>query len=524
MTSTNQLEFKGNIERHPVAELFVEFTQKELTGSLRLVSGEKKTVVYFESGECVFAVSNARCHRLYELLLNQEQIDKKCLAEVDEFTNDFHLAHCLVENGVFTKPAIDAMFVFQINDIIKDAFGWAEGEFVFSAAARIKSDIHFDIDVCRLLDSYLDGLDESSILNRFASLDESFVLQSGTDLTTLDINPHEAFILSRLGTEPVSAGTLRAMSGMESDQILPVLYRFWFYGLVSRYGWAQAIGAEDTSKISEAKLELKQSARSFEEELELAAKEAAEEAERIRQEELAAEETEEEQSLDEYLENVESAATHYEIFGVSPDAKLEAIKKSYFSLAKRFHPDLYYRKVDDSVHSRVQNAFTEIAQAYETLKNEESREIYDFKLRKVIEQLREARSQEDKRLKPEDLDASGHIDKAAENFERGYDYLLKDKFEEAMPFLARAVEMDGKNARYHAFYGQALSSDKDSHRKAEAELQLAVKLAPQNAQYKLMLAKLFIEIGLKVRAKGELTRLLEQHPDYKEAAALLDTL
>ncbi len=149
---------------------------------------------------------------------------------------------------------------------------------------------------------------------------------------------------------------------------------------------------------------------------------------------------------------------------------MSAIKKAYFALARRFHPDLFYRQVDKETHKRIQQAFTEIAQAYETLKDEETREVYDFKLKKVLDQLREAEAFEKAGIETEDMDLTGHIGMAAENFNTGYDYLLKDKIDACLPFLGRAVLLDDKNARYHAFYGRALAFDPDSHRKAEGEI------------------------------------------------------
>ena len=47
---------------------------------------------------------------------------------------------------------------------------------------------------------------------------------------------------------------------------------------------------------------------------------------------------------------------------------------------------------------------------------------------------------------------------------------------------------------------------------------------PTTADYRLMLAELFIKIGLVKRAEGELTRILEKSPNNREARSLLDSL
>jgi predicted Zn-dependent protease len=111
-----------------------------------------------------------------------------------------------------------------------------------------------------------------------------------------------------------------------------------------------------------------------------------------------------------------------------------------------------------------------------------------------------------------------------DEFEQGLSLLMDEEFETAIPFLARAVHLANNNARFHAYYGKALASDKNQRHKAEAELQAAVKLDENNANYRLMLAEFFIEVGLAKRAEGELNRLLAIFPDNKEATILFDTL
>ncbi len=113
---------------------------------------------------------------------------------------------------------------------------------------------------------------------------------------------------------------------------------------------------------------------------------------------------------------------------------------------------------------------------------------------------------------------------AAENFEQGFSLLMNENNEAALPFLARAVHFAQDNARYRAFHGKVLSFDNKQRHKAEAELQTAVKLDAENADFRLMLAEFFIQIGFPKRAEGELNRLLAIFPGNKEAQALLANL
>ncbi len=181
---------------------------------------------------------------------------------------------------------------------------------------------------------------------------------------------------------------------------------------------------------------------------------------------------------------------------------------------------MFYRQVAADKHKEIQQAFTSIAQAYETLRNEESREVYDYKMRKNIE-FKMQKMQADGSVI--DDAAGANQSQAAQIFENGLTLLMDEYFEEALPYLARAVNLVGDNAKYRAYYGRALAENDKTHQ-AEAELQAAVRLDAKNPDYRLMLIKLFIKIGLLKRAEGEINRLLEIAPDNYEAQTLFDSL
>ena len=159
-----------------------------------------------------------------------------------------------------------------------------------------------------------------------------------------------------------------------------------------------------------------------------------------------------------------------------------------------------------------------MAHAHETLKGAQNRELYDYRVRKELAELEKRK-------------ASGNVgndgiqtEQAAENFERGFSLLMEHGHEEALPFLARAVHFAPKNARYHAYYGKALSADEKQRHKAESEMQAALKLEPNNPTFRILLAEFFIQFNLLKRAEGELKRLLDVFPNNREARDLLATL
>lgn len=544
MTGQKKLEVQGIVQRHPIPELLVEINQIKLDGSLRLSNRDQKAIVYVEEGNIAFAVSNAREHRLFSILLAQKKIEEKDLAGIEEFTNDFKLSHALVSKGLLTEQEIAEFFRFQIRAIVSTVIGWKTGNWVFSPKARLKDGLRYDVDLRSALFGSSREMTDYEILARFKSYEESFALNGNAKKASIPFSPQEAFVLSRIDEHPLTIEQIKNISGLEGNEVMPILYRLWLGGFIIRDHWNKAFNKETQDRLRNTKLYLKQTARSVEEEERIKqeeARRAAEEEEQKRLEkeekrrlaeerkekerqELEADYKEIEISVDEYLALVEDAPTYYELFGIKPDANPSTIKRAYFSFARRFHPDVFYRKVEPGMHKRIQKAFTEIAQAYETLRNEDSRELYDLKLEKVIAALKDKQAGDIASMTKDEVDRQDRSRTAKDSFERGKGLFDDGYHEDALPYLGRAVQLEENNAEYRAFYGVALSKEKRNRHKAEAELKAAVRLAPSEFRYRLMLVELYVEIGLSVRARNELKRLLEEDPGNLRAKELMEEL
>lgn len=513
MTPQNNLELNGNLHDHPLAELLVEISQACLNGSLRLASEEHKAIIYFDAGDVVFAVSNARQHRLFNILIRENKISSEQLTEIGNFTNDLELRNLLIEKNLLSAGELNKQISLQIEGILQTALVWKEGKWNYSSLVRAKADMRFRVDLPGLLFEYGRNLPNAALVRRFNSLQEKFEMKPGLPVH-INLHPQEAFIFSRFGQEILTVEDIKNVGGVSEIEILKTLYTLWIGGFLKRQKWNWAFTKEKIYTISTAKIALKKAEPVEPRRVKIAA-ESGEEVEPVREEEIT-----QLLSLESYLERVETGATFYEILDVLPNAPTAEIKSAYFSLAKRFHPDLFHRQTEIVMQQRIQNAFTKLARAYETLKDEQSREVYNFKLGKEL-----SFSQN----KPQNAPSSSRIGvsetekQASESFEQGFSYLMDEVYEEAIPFLARAVHLTGGNARYRAYYGKALANNKNTQRQAEAELQAALRLE-DNSDYRLMLAELYVNIGLIKRAEGELNRVLEKAPNNWEARSLLDSL
>jgi curved DNA-binding protein CbpA len=234
-----------------------------------------------------------------------------------------------------------------------------------------------------------------------------------------------------------------------------------------------------------------------------------------------------------FLEQLGKAQTHYDVLDVSRESTGEQMKLKYYELARRYHPDRF-RRADAGLVRRLESAFARVTQAYDTLKDDRLRAGYDSKLlaRQKAQQLAESapKATAPAPEKPAPTTQATHeskisvAERAEQQFKEGYAALQSGQKKVALGLFASAANAVPKEARYRAFYGRLLAEHEDTRRAAEAELQAAVKLDPKNAEYRVMLAELYRDLGLMLRARGEAERAIAADPNNDKARDLLRAL
>ncbi len=222
-------------------------------------------------------------------------------------------------------------------------------------------------------------------------------------------------------------------------------------------------------------------------------------------------------------------ADYYQILGLPRDADLTRIKPAYYELAKRFHPDRFQRDADESLRTQVENAFTHITQAYETLRDPRTRATYDSKMSAKLATPnapgppRRAGAVTDK-FKSATSTGTSSTHRAEESFRQGLEALKQSDHGAAVVLLGEAVRLAPQHSRYHAFYGNALARDTRTQRQAETELHTAIRLDDRDPSYRVMLADLYRMLGQTLRAERELERALALNPQQESARRMLNEL
>lgn len=273
--------------------------------------------------------------------------------------------------------------------------------------------------------------------------------------------------------------------------------------------------------------------------------------------------------------------SYHEILGVTRDADERAIKKAYFALSKRLHPDRYFRRRIGPFAPLVETCFRKLLEAYELLSDPQTRSEVQAAPRPASDVSPARRSSlEARRRLRERVGALAGAKRATEErrrkaksfFEAGMAAFAKERWLEAAGAVRLAIAFDLENAAFRERfaevqrraheerakalqkqgegalelrdYPQALRLFEEAvhYRPADPELAMrgakiaqvlgelrkakelaahAVELAPENGAYRRTLGLVYRDAGLAANAKRELEAALRCDPSDAEAKAAL---
>jgi hypothetical protein len=482
----------GQLSEQPLAELIREISAKSLGGRLSLEHDRVKVVTYFADGNFLYAASNLRTLRLREYIKKSALVAEPDLASFNESLPDLELLKQLTAQKLLTANAADQVQTRQVSDVLRMALVWTDGAWVLESRSRLNEQLHLKLDLDSLLLEASRRLPVDFVASRLRNPDE-MITPLAEPLINEKLLPAEVYLLLRLD-QPMPLRELAAISGLGESETLRLVYSLALGGLLRRETWKHARPPAKPSAAAPPP-------------------EPAPDDEAV--------------DVETFLEKIRIAPTYYEVLGVSGAVSAESLKDLYYQLARRYHPDRF-RKAEPELLRRIESTFARITQAYDTLRDDRLRATYDSKLqaRRKAEQV--AAKPTTPAQQPVAAGANGPAMAAAEraeiHFKEGLAALELGQRKEALGLFASAASAAPREARYRAWYGQLLAANENTRRVAETELLAAVKLDPRNAAYRVMLAELYRDLGLKLRAKGEAERAREIDPENRKARDLLQAL
>lgn len=432
------------------------------TGRLVFKSKGIQKSLFFLNGFFIFAQTNLPQERIGELLLKLGKISQEAYSNIHDYIKPTQkIGEILIERGHISQKDLHEALMYQTKEIVLNIFQFFDGEFRFQEISWV-ADQEFDlkISVPVLIEQGIKRMKFNSSLERFMAKKVPF--------------PKREDFIYRLAKE--EKGILEKINGKTSAEVLlhtssisPVL--FWkslylFYCL-------DLIDFEDEEKISEKE-------------------------ERVSEFSSGAPE----QRIDGVMELIERLPSMdcYQILNLPRNASQADIKKAYFQLARKYHPDSFDRNLSPEIKKQVEDVFDYVTKAYHTLSSEEKG------------------SGEAPRIDRSSGKNRKEMEKRAEiKFRKGKTLYDRGRYEEALTRLEEAVRINENKGDYFLLLAMAESKIPRFQKKAEEDFLKVQKIEPWNTESYVGLGLLYKQEGLSIKARKQFRRALEIDSGHKIA-------
>ncbi len=468
---TAEIPLRGDLREHSLPSIFVYLNSQRATGTLKITTSLFTKKVYFVSGDAIFASSTCEDDRLGEMLLkagkiNLEQYEKS--VELLKKTNKRQGA-ILVELGYLTPKDLFWGVKYQVKEIIMSLFGLEEGEYEFIPDDVPKDEvITLKMSLGQLLYEGVKRIDNwTKIQREMPPMDTVLVLSSNPMSLFQEVNlsSDEKEVLSLIDGRRTIKDILNT-SRLGSFRALKTLYVLYSLGILVQKGTEEVEPPPVEEVLSEVKID---------------------------------EETQEFiQEVEEIYRRIDSMSA-YEVLGVSPEEDGRQVKRRYYQLAKKFHPDRYYNLQVEGLKEKLTKIFDAITKAYEFIISEEP---------SAPVQQKEPSKEE----------------QAQEQFRRGVQEYKAGNYWVAAEAFRWATRLDPKTPKYWSHLSLALLKIPNRLKEAEEALLQAVKLDPFNANYYAALGQIYLKAGLKKRATSQFKKALSIDPANDKALKGLRSL
>lgn len=472
--SDRELRMEGSLVETPLPQLLHNHYVLRTTGLLHLERGAVKKIVYLRDGYPIFVRSNLVRECLGQLLIREGVLTAGQREESLRRGKESGRLQgtVLIEMGVLTPHELHAALARQVTEKLLETFAWLDGTCRFLQAREFKKDLTaIELSPASLI---LEGLRRHYPPPRIGEIllphRSRFPVQTQNPLyrfQELTLSPRDARVLGecrgQLTLDQIVAR--HPLTRRETEQLLAALL---VVGMVESRPSATV---DDTGDSWLETAEGRQVRQSF---------------------------------LADY--GALMPKDHLALLDVSAQSTPEEVRKAFFGLVKRFHPDRFRQEyLSADLRQKINELFQKINEAHETLADPVRRRHY-------LDEL--------KGEKVPSLDVTSVL-QAETSFQKGMVLLRVKNYRAAWAALELAVQLSPDEPEYLTHYAWALykAHAEETGRRHEAQLLLlkSAGLNPRIWSTHLYLGHLLKAEGRLPEAEKSFERTIQCNPDCTEA-------
>jgi CheY-like chemotaxis protein/DnaJ-domain-containing protein 1 len=470
-----RLSIEGKLSETAISRILHNLYSLRATGLLHLENSAVKKVVYIRNGYPIFVRSNLVREFLGQILVRTGHLSEEELQESLAVAKENGQRHgmALIDMGLISPHQLNDILRNQVLEKLLDIFSWPEGNYRFIQAREFKQGVtSIDLSPANLI---LQGLRE------YASREQVLKI----------LEPHLAHYLQqaesplyRFQEIQLSANEQRILASCQGSTTLSdILKRH----LLSRKEAEPLLATLLSTGILIGRLEPETAS----------AETSCNESEDIR--------ARRESFLKDYAWMM--AQDYFTLLGVSESDSREQVRKSYYNLVKKYHPDRFFEQdVLLDLKDKVNALFQRISDAHETLGDATAKARY-------IRDRKGGSSTSTTSLET--------ILQAETAFQKGKVFFQVRKYEEARKAFTEALELSPNEAEYLMY--QAWSAYKSNPKVTEVVINTrknlirATELSPKLGLAHLYLGYICKEDGNEKEAQRRFERAILCDPNCTEA-------
>ena len=513
---------QGDLSQDTLAGVIRGLYLDRKSGILHLEREGIKKRIYFKKGSLIFANSDVNDDRIGEFLIRNNAIDHAAFEMAVKVAKDTRkrFGKTIVEMGHMSAEEMETQVTGQIEAIIYSLFLWESGDWKLEPHEDpVDADIVLNLSTADIILEGIRRMTDFEAIHRGLADAQGMLRHSENPLLLyqkISLTPSEGFVLSRVdGVSTVA--DIAAISPLGEEETLRCVY-----GLVSA-GVLDVVGSSAQPAAAPA----------AEDKVDIPAPEA-ETLERKEDKSVApptpSGPTPEEQEIrDDIMARHASLETAnlYDLLGLNLNAGGPEIKKAYYKMAKKYHPDRHHSPHLHDVHGQLEELFVKITKAYQKLSDPLARRRYDASLRTEAPPggagvgapgtpLRDGGT-------PSMPEGPTHQEKmAAMQFQEGRRHYVELHFFDAIQCLREAVRLAPHKGPYHKLLAQALIKNPHWRKEAEEHFHEALKTSQFDPECFVGLGEIYEGEGMTSRALKMYQQALNYDPSNEFAQEKLD--